>query len=334
MSFSENIRPLSALGNHLKAMGDKDKEVLITQAYQKNKWFTEENILKSLEYWTEMLTYENLETWVEPYNYPRNERKIGMVMAGNIPLVGFHDLLSTLICGHSAIIKLSAKDEVLLKYIYTELIEIAPEYQNKIVFKERLDDFDAIIATGGNNTARYFEYYFRNHPHIIRKNRNSIAILDGKETEGELLRLSEDIFSYFGLGCRNVTKLYLPENYNFDSILKSFMHWKDLINHNKYGNNYDYQKCIHLMNLIPIIDAGNLLLEMDKNISSPIAVMHYQYYREMNDVMDDINLHKEKIQCIISHVDGKHIPFGNSQSPQLWDYADDVDTMKFLTSLG
>jgi len=252
-------------------------------------------------------------------------------MAGNIPLVGFHDFLSVLITGNKVLAKLSSNDTVLLPFLAKKLIEIEPGFAELIEFtEERLSNFDAVIATGSNNTARYFEYYFGKYPSIIRKNRNSVAILTGNETPEQLDALAEDIFRYFGLGCRNVSKLFLPKDYNFDPFFNAMYGWKEIINNNKYINNYDYNKAVYLMSNIELLDNEFLLLKEDNGFSSPISVVFYQYYESEDELRKYLSENKEHIQAIVSE---KDIPFGAAQKPQLWDYADGVDTVSFLLNL-
>jgi hypothetical protein len=242
-----------------------------------NAWFTSEQIHNSLEAWAKALQKDLLNTWLEAYTLKNTSSKtIAVVMAGNIQLVGFHDFLCVLLSGHRFVGKLSSNDQVLLPFLADELIAIEPEFQNKIAFtKDKLPTFDAVIATGSNNTARYFEYYFKDKPHIIRKNRNSVTVLDGHETQAQLEALGVDIFQYFGLGCRNVSKLFVPEGYDFDLFFKAMYNFKDYINHHKYANNYDYNKAVYLMSSIQLLDNGFLLLKEDKQFSSPIGTLFY-----------------------------------------------------------
>jgi hypothetical protein len=256
-------------------------------------------------------------------------------MAGNIPLVGFHDFLSVLISGNKALVKLSSNDTILLPYLTKVLFSIEPEFEDLIEFTdEKFIDFDGVIATGSNNTARYFEYYFGKYPNIIRKNRNSVAVLTGNESTEQLELLANDIFRYFGLGCRNVSKIYIPEDYNFDPFFKAMYSWRHVINQNKYMNNYDYNKAVYLMSNIPLLDNEFMLLKEDKSLSSPISILYYEYYSSMEELTSLIEVSREQIQCVVSEcgMPGE-VPFGTTQSPSLWDYADGVDTMEFLLNL-
>jgi hypothetical protein len=305
---------------------------IIRNAELQNAWFSQDHIHFALENWAKALTHENLIKWVKPYSIKGfAEKRVAVVMAGNIPLVGFHDFLSVLITGHHFIGKLSSNDNLLIPFLAEELIAIQPNFQSKIEFtKDRLPSFELVIATGSNNTARYFEYYFKNKPHIIRKNRNSAAILEGTETKEELEALGKDVFTYFGLGCRNVSKLFIPESYDFDAFFKSMFAYKDFINHHKYANNYDYNKAVYLMSSIKLLDNGFLLLKKDKQFSSPIGVLFYETYSDDNQLKKRLEEEKENIQCIVGRHPYGEVAFGKAQHPDLTDYADGVDTIEFL----
>ena len=301
-----------------------------------NGWFTENNIQFAFKSWEDALNEENLLKWTAAYDLEKTpNHNIAMVLAGNIPLVGFHDLLSVLISGNRVIAKLSSNDKLMLPYLTKYLIVIEPEFEGKIVFtEEKLENFDAVIATGSNNTARYFEYYFGKYPNIIRKNRNSVTVLSGKETSEELKNLSNDIFRYFGLGCRNVSKIFIPKNYNFDTFFNAMFTWKEVINDNKYINNYDYNKAVYLMSNINLLDNEFLLLKEDVNLSSPISVTFYEYYDNLEAVRKQLITEKDDIQCIVSNLGIENeIKFGETQKPKLWDYADQIDTIDFLIKL-
>ena len=253
-------------------------------------------------------------------------------MAGNIPLVGFHDLLCVLITGNKALVKLSSNDQKLIPLLIDFLIDIEPSLKDKVIFtKEKLDHYDAVIATGSNNTARYFEYYFGKKPNIIRKNRNSVAVLSGKESQEELTALGEDIFRYFGLGCRSVSKIYLPKEYNIDTFFKAMFPYNSIINHHKYANNYDYNKAVYLMSEFKILDNGFLILKEEESFGSPIASLFYEYYEDVSTLKEKLKDNKENLQCIVSSgfVEDE-ISFGNTQKPMLNDYADGIDTIAFL----
>lgn len=309
---------------------------LIQQSQSYNGWFTEENVYFSLESWSKALTEENLSKWIENYDFSKIQPKnVGLILAGNIPLVGFHDLVSVLISKHNAIVKLSSNDQQLIKFMIDYLIALDNRFATKVTFIEgKLENFDAVIATGSNNTARYFEYYFSSKPNIIRKNRNSVAILTGNETKEELVDLSEDIFRYFGLGCRNVSKLFIPKEYDFKLFFEAMFTQGDVIHYEKYANNYDYNKAVFLMSNFKLLDNEFLLLKEDEGYASPIGSLFYEKYDSLDELHARLKNDEEKIQCIVSkNLESHHIPFGKTQKPELWDYADNVDTLSFLINI-
>lgn len=295
-----------------------------------NPWFTQDNLKFCLEQWGKILTKENLENWISNYSVTENPKHVGIIMAGNIPLVGFHDLISVLLSGHNAIVKTSSKDDILMDFVINYLLEFE-DSKDSIQKVERLKNHDAVIATGSNNTARYFEFYFKEIPHIIRKNRTSVAVLNGNESDEDLKKLAEDIFRYFGLGCRNVTKLYLPEGFNTDKIFEAFFDWNQIINHTKYSNNYDYNRAIYLMGNEEFLDNNFVILKNSKELFSPIGVINFEFYNDLNEVKNEFIQNEEKIQCLVGN--DFEIPFGDTQKPSLTDYADGVDVMKFLENL-
>lgn len=310
-------------------------------AGENNGWFTKDNILFAAEGWAELLTTQKLHTWLQEYAFAKNSieqteavstKTVAVIMAGNIPLVGFHDFLSVLISGHAIVVKQSSNDKHLLPFLAKYLEYVAPDFKGRITFTEgTLENFDAVIATGSDNTARYFEYYFGKKPNIIRKNRNSVAVLDGNETPEQLEALSHDIFRYYGLGCRNVSKLYVPEDYNFDAFFNAIYAWKDIINHAKYANNYDYNKAVYLMSLFDMLENGFLMIKEDTSFGSPIATLFYEKYSTVTALKKTLKDHKDQIQCIVaSQYNEREVPFGQTQKPQLHEYADDVDTIAFL----
>jgi Acyl-CoA reductase (LuxC) len=261
-------------------------------------------------------------------------KTIAVITAGNIPLVGFHDFLSVLISGQNVLVKQSSSDKSFLPLIRDYLIAINPEFNNRIRFsEEKLKGFDAVIATGSNNTARYFEYYFANYPNIIRRNRNSVAVLKGDETKEELYQLGKDIFQYFGLGCRSVSKLMVPRGYNFDLFFEAVFPYHTLIEIKKYENNYTYNKAVYLMSEFKLLDNGFLMLKEDAAYSSPIASLFYEYYDSTEALEIKLSDNTESIQCVIGKGNEGYIPFGKSQCPELYDYADGVDTLGFLSGL-
>ena len=309
---------------------------LIRLSKSHNGWFSENNIQFAFKSWATALTEENLKKWLSNYSVEKSTNKtIALVLAGNIPLVGFHDFLSVLISGNKILAKLSSNDKLLLPFLSKYLIAVEPEFDNKITFtEEKLENFDAVIATGSNNTARYFDYYFGKYPNIIRRNRNSVAVLTGNETAEELENLSEDIFRYFGLGCRNVSKIYIPKDYNFDAFFNGMFTWREVINDHKYINNYDYNKAVYLMSNINLLDNEFMLLKEDENFSSPISVVFYETYENIEVVRNIIKSETNNIQCVVSTSGIENeIGFGETQNPQLWDYADDIDTLEFLLKL-
>jgi len=305
-------------------------------AQEKNTWFTKNNILFSLNSLSKTLTKSNLNAFTKNQNLNiESTKKVAIIMAGNIPLVGFHDFLSVLISGHSVLVKQSSNDKHLLPFLAKYLEYVEEGFKGKITFtEEKLTDYDAVIATGSDNTARYFEYYFKDKPSIIRKSRNSVAVITGKETEEDFIKLSDDVFQYFGLGCRNVSKLYVPKDYNFDHFFTGMYVKKDIINNAKYANNYDYNKAVYLMSLFDLLENGFLMIKEDKSYSSPIATIFYEYYENETELKSKLNLDKEKIQCIVAKdFMENEVAFGQTQHPKLTDYADGVNTLDFLSNI-
>lgn len=352
MTLSQRIEAFEQLGNFMRQFStipfEKKNEVLyndiffekirteIEMAVHRNAWFTLDNMVFAFKSWSESLITSTLKNWIKSYHFNHHQPKtVGLIMAGNIPLVGFHDLLSVLISGHKALVKLSSNDQKILPILVQYLQKIAPEFENYVSFTEqKLENFDAVIATGSNNTARYFDYYFGKYPHIIRKNRNSVAVITGNETHKELELLGEDIFRYFGLGCRSVSKIFIPKDYDFDIIYRALYQYHNLLEYKKYSNNYDYNKAVYLMSLFKIHDNGFLILKEDSSYASPIASLFYEYYDTIKLLNDKLEADKSKIQCIIGNSSiPNSIPFGNSQKPNLWDYADNIDTIDFLLKL-
>ncbi|MHC5201327.1 acyl-CoA reductase [Myroides sp. LJL119] len=309
---------------------------LIETAVHYNGWFTKKQVLISVESWAKALQKENLDLWVSKYDFKNNEiKKVGLILAGNIPLVGFHDFICVLLSGNKAVVKLSSNDQRLLPFMAKYLIYCQPEFASRIEFVEhKLNDFQAVIATGSDNTARYFEYYFSKVPHIIRKNRNSVAVLNQKETPEQMIELGKDIFTYFGLGCRNVSKIFIPRDYNFDHFFNGMYPYKDVIDYDRYANNYDYNKAVFLMSEFKILDNGFLTIKQDPTYSSPISSVFYEYYDNLDQLKQKLETQADQIQCIVSNdLIPQSIGFGQTQSPSLWDYADNVDTLEFLLNL-
>jgi hypothetical protein len=311
-------------------------ETLLALSQSHNGWFTQEQVYFAVNSWADALTEENLNKWLSPYDFSKVQPKtIGLILAGNIPLVGFHDFLSVLISGHKVLVKTSSNDQHLIKFLANYLITIDKSLEARITFTDgKLENFDAVIATGSNNTARYFEYYFKNKPSIIRKNRNSVAILNGNESHDDLVNLGEDIFRYFGLGCRNVSKLFVPNGYNFDTFFQAIFEYQDVIHYEKYSNNYDYNKAVFLMSNFKLLDNGFLTLKEDSSYSSPISSIFYEFYDSLSDLKRRLKNDEDQIQCIVSNdLTENSIAFGQTQKPKLWDYADNVDTLEFLISV-
>lgn len=333
MNTEDRIQAFSELGNLISKQKDKLKSRI------SNPWFTDVFVDFALNQTIEILKEDTLRKWVEPYdgfNHDKSIKRIGVISAGNIPLVGFHDFLSVLISGNCYVGKLSSKDNVLLAGIIQLLLAVEAKFSEFIdIKKETLSGFDAVIATGSNNSARYFEYYFGKYPHIIRKNRNSAAVLNGNESDEELKLLADDIFLYFGLGCRSVSKLFIPKEYRLDNIFNASLSYKDIINHTKYANNYDYNRAIYLLNQIDFKENTILIMKEDQAYASPVSVVYYEYYENLSDLELKLKIDSKLLQCIVSQ-NGffpNSIPPGKSQRPELDDYADTIDTLQFLRNL-
>ena len=335
MTADERLEGLVKLGKFVHAIDEASLEELIIKVRQENPWFTSGSVNLALEGIRRYLDPVKLKNWVSHYTVsPRTIRQVAVVMAGNIPLAGFHDLLSVLVSGHALMAKLSSKDSVLPTFLITKLLEVEPRFESFISMPPRLKNFDAVIATGSDNSARYFNYYFGKYPHIIRKNRTSVAVLTGLENNNELETLGIDVFSYFGLGCRNVSKLFVPKGFFIESIFPAWETYHDIIHHHKYCNNYDYQKSILLVTRTPFLDGGYVMLQETERLVSPISVVYYEFYNSAEDLVSKLSANQQKIQCIVDN-SGKYskIKFGQAQSPGPEDYADQIDTLKFLTEL-
>ena len=330
----------------LNSDSDNELKAIIYNARAENPWFTEESILTALKNWVDALELNHINKWALKYfdelNKNRKKLNIAVVNAGNIPFVGLHDLLSVLLCGFNYTGKNATGDSFLLPYIASVLCKVEPSFNEKIRFVSRLEAMDAVIATGNNNSARYFEYYFGKYPHIIRKNRNGVAVLSGIESKDQLHDLGKDIFTYFGLGCRNVSKLYVPTGYDFSKFFEAIEDFKELLSHNKYMNNFEYNNSVFLLKRIPFLQNGFLIVRKENQIASPVAVLHYEEYNDMPGLMKSLTNTITQLQCIVSDgiifnennkLENIHVDFGMSQSPALWNYADGADTIKFLCSL-
>jgi len=333
--FSQNNFEKNASVAHNDLFFDGFKHQ-IKLAKEHNGWFTKDNVRFALQSWSNALNINTIKTWLDKYNFNIESKKtVAIIMAGNIPLVGFHDFLCVLLSGHSVIVKQSSNDKQLLPFLAKYLETVEPEFKGRITFiEDKLENYDAVIATGSNNTARYFEYYFKNTPSILRKNRNSVAVLTGHETDEQLDALSDDIFRYYGLGCRNVSKLFVPKDYNFDAFFKAIYKWHPIIHDAKYANNYDYNKAVYLMSEFDMLENGFLMLKEDQSFASPIATVFYETYDTIENLRDYLNTQQDNIQCIVANgFTPNEIAFGQTQHPQLWDYADGVDTLEFLSNL-
>lgn len=309
---------------------------LIQLSQSHNGWYTPENVYFSIQSWAEALTEENLNQWLSNYTIPIQEpKKVALILAGNIPLVGFHDFLSVLITGNTVLVKTSSNDQHLLPFLAKYIIAVQPELAGNITFVEgKLENFDAVIATGSNNTARYFEYYFKDKPSIIRKSRNSVAVLTGNETKEQLTALGEDIFRYFGLGCRNVSKLFVPKEYSFVPFFEAIFAYQDVIHYEKYANNYDYNKAVFLMSNFKLLDNGFLTLKEDQSHASPISSVFYEFYDDINELKTRLESESELLQCIVADETIENsVDFGETQNPRLWNYADNIDTISFLLTI-
>ncbi len=292
-----------------------------------NPWFTPDNVAYAMQQWVDILTPDSVNEWLSHYPVSQEQKRIGLITAGNIPLVGLHDMLCVWATGHVALIKCASEDPI--TPVVVELINHIAGEARFVQHREQLKEADAYIATGSNNSARYFDYYFGKYPHIIRKNRQSVAILSGDETEDELRGLASDVFRYFGLGCRSVSKLFVPHDYDFQALFKAMFGFKHVVEHNRYANNYDYYRTIYLMNKIQIWDNGFVILKEDEGLSSPVAVLFYSHYKNEDELRNHIDHLGDQLQCVVGK---NNLPFGSTQQPGLSDYADGIDTMAFLTS--
>ncbi len=336
--LDKRIEALVALGEIIHRDNEK-LTAAVEYAEYKNKWFSKENS------WTALLAIKNhfldadiLKDWVGKYRFKQEtvQQKVGLILAGNIPCVGFHDLLTVFISGHIALIKFSDKDQVLSTFLIDELVSSYPEYKECFKIVDRLADFDAVISTGSNNSARYFESYFGKYPNIIRKNRNAVAVLTGTETDEEIRALGNDVFNYYGLGCRNVSKIYIPQDFDKNRLLDILHERNQIILHSKYKNNFDYNIALFMLNRDMYLNNGSIILKEDKNIASRIACLHYEYYSDENTLKEHLVENKELIQCIACNTMDLGMPqvkLGQTQNPGIMDYADGVDTLQFLLEL-
>lgn len=335
MSLEDRIAAFAKLGERIGHLSDDEREDLYQRAEAQNRWFTHREVAAALDAWYDLLTEEALQAWLDGYHLGEipNPKSIGIMMAGNIPAVGFHDLMAVLLVGHKACVKLSSSDAVLMGWLIRNLLEIEPRFS--ITIEEFLKAKDAYIATGSDNSARYFEYYFGKYPNVIRKNRTSVAILNGDENESDLQALGRDVFQYYGLGCRNVSKLYVNGMESIRRFLDAVENYKYVADNHKYFNNYEYNKSIYLVNREPHLDNGFLLVRESEGLVSPISVVFYEIYNDEYELKNSLSKISDKIQCILSKDAWypQSLPFGEAQCPALDDYADGVDTIGFLKSL-
>jgi len=333
LTKEQRINAFVKLGEQLQLPSEESSQI-IQSAQHKNPWYTPQNVERALRAIAENLTIEKLTHWLAPYPDIQSTKTVGLILAGNIPLVGFHDILAVLISGFKAKIKVSSDDAGLTAYVMGLLKKIDPYFGDAFEIVDRLKDFDLVIATGSNNSARYFDYYFGTKPHIIRRNRNSVAVLGGAESPSQLGALGHDIFDYFGLGCRSISKLFIPKEYPIAHFFEGIAAFNNVTAHFKYTNNYDYNKSIYLINGDKHFDNGFLLLKEDEKTASPLAVVYYETYETIAEVKNKLTLAQENIQCVVSElalkVPSPQFHFGESQCPSLDDYADGVNTLDFL----
>ncbi|MCH2233842.1 MAG: acyl-CoA reductase [Crocinitomicaceae bacterium] len=309
----------------------KQLQELTKTVHVYNGWFTEDSILKSFTGLSKWLSKSNLESFTSSYSAPKKEKTIAIIMAGNIPLVGFHDLMCVYLSGHKALIKMSSDDDKILPQLLNIWRLFDENIDNQIQLAQgKLENFDAVIATGSDNSSSYFQDYFGKYPHIIRKHRTSVGILTGEETRDELVQLGHDIFDYYGLGCRNVSKLFVPKGYDFKDFFEAIFDFNPIIHHHKYANNYDYNKAVYLMNQVPILDNNFIMLKEDETIYSPLGVVLYEFYEDDQKLNNKLIGLKNEIQVIAGK---NHVQFGAAQSPEIDDFADRIDTMEFLATL-
>lgn len=337
MNLSQRTAAFIELGNRIQQLDEETKEELFWRSQNGNNWFTEDSVSSAFKGLVSMLQEEKLRSWIGNYEIKEElePKSVGILMAGNIPMVGFHDLMTVLISGNKACIKLSSSDSILMNWVFDQLIDIEPEFKSFISVEEMLKEKDAYIATGSDNSARYFNYYFGKYPSVIRQNRTSIAILSGEESTEDLKNLGEDIFKYFGLGCRNVSKVFVKSKDQIKELLDALEGYSSIADHHKYHNNYEYNKSIFLVNNEAHLDNGFLLVKESTELVSPISVLYFETYDSKNDLLKKLDLIKDKIQCIVADSTywGGGVSFGNAQQPEPWDYADNVDTMEFLIGL-
>ncbi|MEB2785410.1 acyl-CoA reductase [Algoriphagus persicinus] len=334
MKPAERISAFVQLGKKIKDLSAEELDELHWRAENNNNWFTKDSVESALHGISSMLSPEKMDAWLAIYDLEEVEtpKSIGLMLAGNIPGVGFHDLMCVILSGHQAVIKLSSSDEIFIKWIIEKLIGIDPRLEAQVRMEEMLKGMDAYIATGSDNSSRYFNYYFGKYPHVIRQNRTSVAVLTGDETTQDYINLGKDIFQFYGLGCRNVSKLYVKSKGQLQDLLGALEVYSPIALHHKYHNNYDYNKSIYLVNLEEHLDNGFLLLRESAELVSPISVLYYEVYENEGQLAEKLKKVNSKIQCVVGS--GAHrTPFGTAQNPEPWEYADEVDTLEFLLDL-
>lgn len=344
LSLNQRIQVLADLGERIQfelnhSPYNEAFENLLNKVNQRNPWFTKESVVQSLSVWANLLESNNLNHFISRYETvlfeKKNDKVVLLILAGNIPLVGLHDVICSFLSGSKSMIKVSSKDALLLSYLIEQIKTINSTASDYFEISEtKAQGFTHVIATGSNNSARYFDHYFSKFPNIIRKNRSSLAIITQETTDTELEYLANDVFQYFGLGCRNVTQLWVPHSFDFDRLKNAFNSYATIINHNKYANNYDYHKAIALMNGDPFIDFEFILLQNKSMLKSPLGVLHYNFYENVTEVDSYIQEHRADIQCVVSSqsTSFNEVNFGQTQQPKLWDFADQIDTLQFLLS--
>lgn len=326
---------LQALHNALQDFeGNTEWESTMLNAYHHNRWFEQAQVKQSLAQWRTSIEETSSDVWLSSYNWSldKHNKKLGVIMAGNIPLVGLHDVIVGVLAGFKVLAKASSDDNILPKYLLKKASELDPIWSEQVEFVDQLKGLDAAIATGSNNSARYFSAYFKHIPHIIRNNRNSMAVLSGTETDEDFIALGRDVFDYFGLGCRNVTHLMAPAGYDFTSMFQCWdIHYDAIRNHNKYANNYEYHRALLLMNLDPHIDTGYVIAKEKPELYAPVGMLNYSFYTRIDEVNAQIEQWKNDLQCVVSNLDSiDAMAFGQSQCTQLSDYADGIDTTAWL----
>ena len=337
-SLSNRIKALESLGQYFNNFNENNPKYekfvkAIEKAHEDNGWFRKEECLNAISSWGIALKKEKIQRWLSKYEIAENKKPktIALVLAGNIPMVGFHDLIAVWITGNNALVKCASRDKVLIPFIVNNnpILRQMTSFTN-----EKLKDFHAVIATGSNNTGRYFNYYFSKYPSVIRKNRNGVGILNGRENNEEMEGLGRDMLQYFGLGCRNISKLYLPKGYDLNQIFGTIYPLRSIIEVHKYANNYDYNKAVFLMSDYDFVENGFFILKKDEKISSPIGCVFYEEYENLDILQRKLENKKQEIQCFVTNEPfPDSVSFGQSQNPALWDYADGIDTIEFLRNL-